>query len=116
MRTPSVVNMMYDESRPAAPTVGMGATVLMWTDRHAATVVAVGPNGRWLDVQLDNATRTDTHGASDSQHYSYTPNADAPITRYTLRRDGKYKRAGESMRGGLALLLGKRDHHFDYSF
>lgn len=110
----SFVNMVYDRSAPPEPEVGMGATILMWSDRYAATVVEVRrfKSGQRagqvaaVKVQEDKATRTDGHGMSDSQSYSYEPAPDGPVREFKVSRDGRFK----------GLLVGKRDHHHDYSF
>jgi hypothetical protein len=50
----------------------MGATVLMYSDRHAGTIVEVC--GKRLMWQADTASRTDKNGVSDAQSYSYERN------------------------------------------
>lgn len=116
MKTASLYNALYDDARPPTPVVGMGATILMWTDRHAATILAIGPNARWLTVQEDRAIRTDGNGMSDAQTYRYERNPDAPIWRFTLRKDGRYRRTGDSSTSGLSLLIGVRRTYHDFSF
>jgi len=116
MRTGSFINALYDAQSVPAPMVGMGATILMWTDRHAATVVWVSDSGKALEIQRDHATRADSNGMSDAQSYTYAPNPEASRDRYTLRRNGKWIREGSSAKSALSLLLGVRDEHFDYSF
>ena len=55
--TGSFVNhVLATQNKPQA-VVGMGCTVLSWTDRHAATVIKVTP--KTITVQRDKATRTD---------------------------------------------------------
>lgn len=51
-----------------------GATLLSWSDRHAATVVDIFTKGKfeYITVQEDIATRTDNLGMSDAQSYEYT--------------------------------------------
>jgi hypothetical protein len=68
----------------------MGATILCWTDRHAATVVAISTSGTSVEIQRDRARRTDDGGATDSgQTYQFTPDPDAAKITYTLRRNGR---------------------------
>lgn len=116
MQTGSLVNLLMAQSGNPTPTVGMGATMLHWTDREAGTVVEVSPNGKRLVVQEDTATRTDKNGMSDCQSYSYEPNPNGSKTAYTLRRNGRWVMEGESMRTGRGLRLGTRDKHYDFSF
>jgi hypothetical protein len=113
MRTGSLQNMIADGSSTALqPEVGMGATVISWTDRHAGTIVAVERNGRQIIWQQDRATRVDGNGMSDAQEYSYERWDDAPREKFTLRQDGSYRRA----KGTSRLVLGVRQKYHDYSF
>ena len=116
METGSLINSIYGQSDQPIPEVGMGATILMWTDRRAATVIGVLTSGRQIAVQEDLATRVDDNGMSDAQTYEYQPNPEAAISNYTLRRNGAWIRKGESMKSGQRLTLGVRDHHHDFSF
>lgn len=114
--TGSLVNAIQGGSRQGDPEVGMGATVLGWTDRYAATIVEVKNNGKTVVVQEDNAKRVDSNGMSEAQTYEYTPNMDAPRKTYTRRRNGQYVRQGESMKGGGRIAIGYRNHYHDFSF
>ena len=119
MKTGSLFNMLMDGSEPLEPMVGMGATVLYWTDRSAATIMKVSENKKHIWISHDKATRTDKNGMSDNQEYTYEIiNADKPETwvEYTLRKDGKYHMKGNRMRGSLSLLIGVRREYYDYSF
>lgn len=104
--TGSLVNyMMADGTQPQ---VGMGATILMWTDRKAGTIVKITPTQ--IHVQEDDAVRTDHNGMSESQTYSYSPNPHGTI--HIFR---KTKR-GYRNKGGSALHIGEREKYYDYSF
>jgi len=98
------------------PEVGMGATYGIGSDRYAATVVAVSNNGREIEVQEDQATPTDKHEFFGQQDYTYTRNPEAPRMKFSLRRNGRWIRSGESMRGGMSLGLGHRSQRIDPSF
>ena len=113
--TGSLVNLIHAGSANAEPTVGMGATILGWTDRHAATVVEV-PNAKTVVIQRDNAKRTDGLGMSDAQSYDYSPDTDAPRQTFTLRKNGAWVLKGQPLKGGRRIKLGIRDEHYDYSF
>lgn len=41
------------------PVVGMGATILSWTDRHPATIVEVSKDYKVIAIQRDNFARID---------------------------------------------------------
>ena len=115
MKTGSFVNKLY-AARNTEPTVGMGATILMWTDRIACTVIWVSQSGKALTVQRDRAIRTDSNGMSDAQSYRYEPDPDSPVYKYTLRSNGRWVRSGESASSGGRLKLGTRDQYHDFSF
>lgn len=105
----SINNRIMEESGGAEPTVGMGATILMYSDRHAATVIEV-KSPSTIVIQEDTAIRTDNHGMSDSQSYRYEPNPEG--AKHTVRKGPK----GWKIPKGSRVLVGERDHHYDYSF
>lgn len=107
MITGSLINSVM-ASAPV-PAVGMGATLLGWSDRHAATVVAVSASGKTCKVQQDHAKRVDKNGMSEMQQYEFSPNPNAPVL--VVR---KTKRGW--MSGGLRVALGHRSEYYDFSF
>lgn len=108
--TGSLVNHIAAAAKQVPPVVGMGATICMWTDREAGTVVRVSPSGKQCYVQVDNAVRVDKNGMSDCQTYEYTQNQNAAIHKFNLRKDGKWHgQAGW-------LMIGKRMAYHDFSF
>lgn len=116
MQTNSLVNMVYAQTKNPTPTVGMGATICGWTDRHAATVFAVSKSGKKVMVQEDKATRTDSNGMSDCQSYDYEPNPKAQVQTFTLRKNGRWVSEGSGMHSGTVLSLGHRHSYHDFSF
>ena len=72
-----LVNRMQ-EGAPVVtvPSVGDGATLYMYSDRHAYTVrtVTVSPSGKTITIRAtrDKAVRTDKNGFSESQEYEFT--------------------------------------------
>jgi hypothetical protein len=107
----SLTNRMMENVKPVQPTKGMGATVLMYSDRHAATVVEI-LSAKRIVIQEDVAVRTDKNGMSENQEYEYTPNPAADRRTVTLRKDGRW-RVSKSQ---TVILLGERDSYHDYSF
>lgn len=108
--TASLTNHLMSGTNGApTPEVGMGATILMWTDRHAATIVKVTPSQ--IHVKRDKAVRADNNGMSEMQQYNYEadPTADVEIFRKT--KNG-YRKAD----GGHSLRIGDRSEYHDYSF
>ena len=107
------------------PTVGMGATVLSWTDRSAATIRHVFQMGNKLAVQIsyDEATVISGSAHDDSAKYSYRSRLDGYLEtfafngmtweQYTINRDTK---RWKKVKGGHGLHIGKRDHYRDPSF
>lgn len=115
MWTGSLTNLITP-SNPAFPTVGQGATILHWTDRSPATVVAVSKDGKTVTVQDDNYKRTDSNGMSECQDYEFSPNPVGGLTTFTLRRNGRWVVKGSGMNDGNRLSLGERDCYHDFSF
>lgn len=120
-QTGSLMNHLMSAPGGATPEPGMGATILRWTDRAAATVT--GWDGRILTLQLDRATRTDANGMSDAQAYTYERDPDGMT--YTFKRDrkGGWRRCTLNsttgrwiMESSPGLLLGHRATFHDYSF
>jgi hypothetical protein len=109
----SLINMISGSNPELKPEVGMGATILMWTDRRAATVIEVSKSGKKVTVQFDKAT---SQGSFGSQDWKLEPDPNGSTREYTKRKNGQWVAAGDSMRGGQRLGLGYRDHYFDYSF
>lgn len=118
-QTGSLMNHVMSATAEPAPEVGMGATRLGWTDRHACTIVEVlrtrAGQVKAVVVQRDKATRTDSNGMSEAQSYAFEPDPNASRVTYSLRKTGRFVRAGDSM-GGDRLLIGRRDEYYDYSF
>lgn len=119
--TASVTNFAMSAVRVEVPEVGMGATLLHWTDRTAATVTAW--DGTVVTVQEDNVQRVDTNGMSETQRYEYTPNPDGRLRFFKRNSRGQWKRCDRSESGrwkflgnGEGLLLGRREHYYDFSF
>lgn len=120
--TGSLVNSIMTNGRTSIePEIGMGATVAMWSDRRACTVIAW--NGETLTVQEDTSIRTDNNGMSDAQSYRYEKNELG--ARHHFRRDkhGKWQELSTSqtgrlvmVKGGHGLILNARMTFHDYSF
>jgi hypothetical protein len=114
--TGSLINHLYSRAAQIKPQVGMGATILCWTDRHAGTIIEVTADS--FVVQEDRATRTDKNGMSDCQSYSYEPDPNGPRTTFKRVKRGKAKGdwRENGVKDGRGVLIGRRDKHHDYSF
>jgi hypothetical protein len=115
MRVFGNIYSRMSESVNKVPEVGMGATINMYTDRHAATIVEVKSPTK-IVIQQDSAERTDSNGMSESQDYAFTPNPKAAKEVYTKRKNGLWIKTGESKGNGTSLHIGQRNEYHDYSF
>lgn len=156
MKTGSLVNEIYTRGvTTVTPKVGMGATIISWTDRQAATIIEVGHLGvnreaKYIVIQEDKANRVDGQwkrgneskgfmglckdigyepGApayyqllklgwipqiqmTDAQQYVYEPDPNGAKHEVSKRKDGRWK----VVKQNTSVLVGQRDHHYDYSF
>lgn len=111
-----MMNQMMADSKQIKPEVGMGATELLWTDRHAYTITSVNATGTVIELQRDRAIRTDTNGMSECQVYTYEPNTNASVQTVTLRKNGQWVTKGQSIKNGTKWLIGFRKEYRDFSF
>lgn len=110
------------------PEIGMGVTMLSYSDRHAGTIVEIFTKGafEYIGVTQDKATRLDDNGWSESQEYAFETVAGAMPVYYRRKikdgPDGRFRatyrnangRWVGSERGGIR--LGERDEYYDFSF
>jgi hypothetical protein len=94
------------------PKVGDGATIQLWSDQHACTVIQVTQNGKRIVVQRDKAIRTEPISVSDAQEYTFEPDPNGSIIIASLRQDGIYREVG----GTTPIYIGSRHEFYDYSF
>ena len=127
--TGSLVNHLMSRGTRGQPepVVGMGATMLSWSDRHPATIIAVEKDkqGRWLiTTQADHYDRVDGNGMSESQTYEYSPNPNGfkQLWRFEENRGG-WRAVARTDKGrlvltgsGSGLRIGQREKYHDFSF
>ena len=107
----NLLHQIVSTKSEKTPVVGMGVTVLLWSDRHAGTITRVSPSAKTFWFRDDKATRTDNLGMTDSgQKYSYEPNPNAPEQKAILTKKGW------KVVKGTKILLDVRDEHYDFSF
>jgi len=106
-----------------APEVGMAATLLGWTDRHAATVVSVSKCGTEIAVRQDHAKVVKGTTYDGSAEYEYTPNLEAAWRHYRRTKTGGWQAVtfNEATRRwnkveSNGLILGRREEYRDPSF
>lgn len=123
-QTASLVNHIQSRATlgQPTPTVGMGATILGWTDRHPATIIEVWKKDYVVAVQEDHAFRTDKNGMSESQEYTYFPNCAGNISYYRFV-DGRWQSVRMNFKTGRwvktegsGLRIGEREKYHDFSF
>ena len=115
--TGSVINHLYSRMLINAPepVVGMGCTILHWTDREACTVVCVDEKKGVIIVQEDHAK---VIGDCYANNYEYSPNLNGAKT--TIKRVKSGRAKGEWRVNGKtkdhAVIFGKREKYYDFSF
>lgn len=98
------------------PEVGMGATQGVGSDAYPYTIIEVSPNGKTIKVQSDKHTPAEGYDYYSNQVYNYHQNPNGEIITYTLRKNGRYHAQGEPIRGGRALVVGRRCYKHDPHF
>ncbi len=108
--------------------VGDGATVVLYSDRHAYTVVAVSKSGKTITLQRDKATLLNSAGSGEPdalvfepggfaghtsgvQRWAYEEDEDGKTIKASLRKDGRWRvsKSGERVKPG-------RHEHYDFNF
>jgi hypothetical protein len=110
----SLQNMLIGST--VEPQVGMGATIISWTDRDPATIIAVSPSGRSVIIQEDYAEPVAGHcnAYTEAQRWTFKRNGGGHVETYSKRKDGSWRRKGE--RQGQKLVIGHRDKYRDPHF
>lgn len=116
--TGSLINHCYSQADQSLPTVGDGATILNWSDRHACTVIAVDAKTKTVTVQRDTAKVVKGSCHDGSAEYEITANPEGatytfkPVSRGNAK--GKMREGGR--KDGRGIIFGRRDEHRDPSF
>jgi hypothetical protein len=126
-QTGSLVNHLHARGVVGQPTpvVGMGATLLSYTDRHGATIIDVQTirGVTYITVQEDNSVRIDKNGMSESQEYEYTRDPNGRTETFRTAKNGMWERVyknpetnrwNRSSTGGVR--IGDRNTYHDFSF
>ncbi len=125
-QTGSLVNNILSRSviGEPEPEIGMGATLLSWTDRNPATIVSVFTKGKtlYIGVNEDDAVRTDSNGYSESQSYEFSFNTSVYVQYYRKNAKGTWEsvyinpETGRFVKGCGSISIGRRDKYWDPSF
>ena len=117
-QTGNLISHIQTSCAQQTPVVGGGATVCLWTDRHACTVTKV--EGDILEMQRDTAEAATPY----MQDYTYTRNPNGSTYRFKFK-DGKWRsmymdfnrKWKLSKKGsGCGVVIGERDAYYDHSF
>jgi len=110
--TGSLINHIAAREIGPLPAVGMGATILAWSDRYAATIIYVSKSRKLVRVQHDRSRRTDDNGGfSENQSYEYSRDPNGSVETFRLGKRGWRKQGG-----GFGLLIGHREKYRDPHF
>ena len=128
-QTGSVINHLHSRAviGQPEPVVGMGATVLLWSDRRAATITNVQQvRGKLIvTVQNDHATVVAGSSHDGSSEYRYNPNPNGSENHFRREDDGRWQqviinrqtgRWGKVGGCGRGLRIGEREEYSDPSF
>ena len=96
--TGSLINHLINQTVSDEPKVGMGVTILQWTDRRAATIAKVTRTR--IHTVCDKAVRIDRNGMSEIQEYEYEPDPNGRVDVFRMTKRG-YRNAS-----GNGLLIG----------
>ena len=123
MRELTTNGMISDSFRSAKPTVGMPATFLSFTDRHAGTVSEIISPKKIRVERCDYKVTNEVKNYGDNVEYEYLPRSVEELNEkpegsiYTLRKNGKWIMQGASMdQTGLSVMLGAREEYYDPHF
>jgi len=126
-QTNSLTNHIYSRMTIGQPdpVVGMGVTMLHWTDRDAGTIITVDKVGSavLITVQEDWAFRADKNGMSECQDYTYQPNPTGSVYYFKQDKNGAWQGVRKNFKtnrwvktGGAGCRIGEREKYHDYSF
>ena len=107
----SLTNRLNERQASDEIKVGVGATIYMYSDRIACTVIEIKSKCKAV-IQRDNAIRIDNTGSySESQEYRYEKN-DNGMKFEIYCRNGIWRVKNSKER----VVIGKRNEYYDYSF
>lgn len=123
--TNSLVNHIYSRTASLEPVVGMGVTLLHWTDRSAGTIFRIFTVGKsaYIEVREDHCKRIDKNGMSEDQQYEYKTDVKGSRQVFKRQDNGRWVRVRKSettgrwvKAEGCGLLIGQRRAYHDFSF
>lgn len=117
----STNSIIVNNYASAEPKVGGGATIIMFSDRHACTIIFVSGDQKTVIVQEDTATPRDKIGPDRDQNYDYSRNPNGRVLAYRWHEKSGHWKPLDLMTmkkieaNGDTLMIGGRDHHYDFN-
>lgn len=126
-QTGSVINHLHSRAviGQPEPEVGMGCTVLLWSDRTAATIVSVATFGSALIIGVrEDESRVAAGSEIDgSARYEYSQDPNGRHRNFRRKPDGMWLEVHKSLvsgrwikAAGAGLRIGDRETYRDPSF
>lgn len=107
----SVTNRILENGNNEDLKVGNGATIYLWSDRNAYTIIEVISKCKAI-IQRDKAIRVDTNGfGSENQEYKFERDTNGKIEEIYCR-NGVWK----TKEGKQKVRIGIRDEYYDFTF
>jgi hypothetical protein len=106
------------------PKIGMGATILMYSDRHAGTIIDIYC-GKEITIQVDKATVISGSTYDGSAQYSYTKDSNGELFKFKKDKKGIWRELYVNDKGnvcmtkqgeGHGLKIGVRMEYYDPTF
>lgn len=109
----SLQNRLMECAKNPEPEVGMGATELMWSDRHPYEVIEVQDSRHVTVRELSHKlVKGSIYGDAE---YEYSSNPDGKVTKLFKTKEGRWvERIGRSY--GSRFALGYAEYYYDPSF
>jgi len=127
-QTGSLINHVMSGSNHPEPEIGMGVTILSWTDRHPGTIISIECKNcqpYLIGITRDSYKRIDKNGMSESQEYTFeTDWNDKHQIFYKKDKNGNWRSVTKSEKDrwifcdnvGNEILIGRREKYHDFSF
>lgn len=111
----SLTNRVAEKCRQSKPEVGMGATEMCWSDRHAYEIIEV-MDDRHIKVRKLDTKRIDKNGMSECQDYEYISNENNVVHTLFLTKKGDWRIKDGRRLGCNIFVIGYAEEYYDYSF
>lgn len=93
------------------PEVGLGCTIIYWSDKRAATVTRIVSPTK-IEVTHNQVKCIDYYAGE----YKVLPELEERTAMFTKRKNGKWVMEGQKSKDGVRLMLHYQHHYIDPSF